>query len=1295
MADFNRGMVLISDVTENGFDASQDWQLSASLESFAYDYAMPLNEAEQAFGATEPATLDFSIRLHKSSHAKIIINNSLHTYDNIRLSFLFDPTFNKRKRVTNYKDGIVVDGYVVQTEVEFRSGKNSQGRERQTILHVRLLLRSVTHITGMNAKKVLTTTFVIDKEEGNQQKLATGDSRLRLAVYVDNDHTLDFVSVAGSKTQRISFDDRTYMASLQSLSLTKAIYRPNEIKARLFIFPLEGVMGFISREKLETVLCHKKAILTVNDNYPVCEDYFVQDVIPSYCDDGKIYVDLIIYSPDYILTTENGCRSFVGRKLSEVAKELVGSLPLPYDQGKTLEVGDMAANMKHLVYNHQEHTLPYLVQYNESIYDFLRRTTNRWGEFMYYDNGRLNFGYGGNAYHAHTLELSTPETEKKDYVKVCHAISYTDPTADKSAVDSVSSISLEAAQEFLDNMLVKDEYEEPLYRNMDNVVGDLVSYGLARRYTDEQRNLFNHRYFEDPNIGTSFNEFTEKDPMAFKTFDTETYKKVLAQELSRGRSTIQISFDTRYPAMSLGDMFKFGEKSDEYYLITEISMHLQDSRPVWKARAIRASGLRQINVDGQNRWHIDFYPPYLPSGHTRKSGLLQGTVVDADDPLRQNRVRIRFDWQDNQSTPTPWLLVAQDGTTPGAGSHMRHYKGEQVLVGFIGGNVERPYVIGAIQQELPVKENWDSPIDAILRTPHGQRIQMSDGTGAGLTAFRTAMDPAVRAMQNLVPGRNLLGTSHIWKDKDNPENKRFEGNVEISDHYHIYQIKCSTSDRQVSINSPWGHTDFKAFTGINITAPNGDIRISGKNVTIEASNNLRLISGTNIKKKQCVPEDWSKSFSGSIAAQAAAKVLLSFDEKGAIDFAMLRHICDRFIKPVEGVLEIQSNQFLKLEADGASTGYPMAEYKMNKVDAMADLKEEQWYQMGPAIAELISQSWIFMMNWFRHYKIKFDTAIYAKEEFDKYVRELKHWSEIGNNEDLMNLDGTRICNLYGDLKDRLFSSEKLTEADMGFMDDLVGVDKDAKTTNSRARKLKEHDYILKHRNWLRDHILMCAHDMQTRIQGLRKWQFSTEKINKDDIYWMGLHPNLPENYLDVVKQAFSEEKCASKSELYQIMTHLDGLDLTDDKYKKPAKFHEPETAVRLTALKHLVALNLLEELGFKARKNNEVVTISSLVESEDDLVKNWNKTASYIVYEYPANEKKENSVRKRKVCEQDVWGNAKSGQILISSGKTYAIGKEIKAVSNTTQDLLKTEHLVEKLSSPIEKAMEVGAISNL
>ena len=88
-----------------------------------------------------------------------------------------------------------------------------------------------------------------------------------------------------------------------------------------------------------------------------------------------------------------------------------------------------------------------------------------------------------------------------------------------------------------------------------------------------------------------------------------------------------------------------------------------------------------------------FFPPLLETGHVRKSGLQHAVVTNTSDPLRANRVRVKFDWQDtdkDDKEDSPWLLFAQSAATDEAGIHGRHYKNEKVLVDFINGNIERP-----------------------------------------------------------------------------------------------------------------------------------------------------------------------------------------------------------------------------------------------------------------------------------------------------------------------------------------------------------------------------------------------------------------------------------------------------------------------------------------------------------------------------------------------------------------------------------------------------------------------------
>ena len=127
---------------------------------------------------------------------------------------------------------------------------------------------------------------------------------------------------------------------------------------------------------------------------------------------------LRIFSLDKMLTLKQTSRSFVGKKLgSDILEKEVAKYALPYDSSKNL--GCNITIMKRLKYESLnvskkddkkdekkdgtkdtkkeakivEHIFPYLVQYNESFYDLLARTTNRWGEFMYYEDGKLQIGY--------------------------------------------------------------------------------------------------------------------------------------------------------------------------------------------------------------------------------------------------------------------------------------------------------------------------------------------------------------------------------------------------------------------------------------------------------------------------------------------------------------------------------------------------------------------------------------------------------------------------------------------------------------------------------------------------------------------------------------------------------------------------------------------------------------------------------------------------------------------------------------------------------------------------------------
>ena len=231
-------------------------------------------------------------------------------------------------------------------------------------------------------------------------------------------------------------------------------------------------------------------------------------------------------------------------------------------------------------------------------------------------------------------------------------------------------------------------------------------------------------------------------------------------------------------------------------------------------------------------------------------------TIEYDDPEKKLGIK-----DVSKELSSPWLSFASNHQGhPNVG---KHYEGNPVMVGFEDGNVERPYIMGGLGDEGGRPNQ-----DVVISSPGEHLLTLTDGTGQGIQAFLAgAFSPLFKNFTSFVP--NLIPA--IKWDK----NKYFEGGFELTDRYGMYKISGSTDGRNVSIASNWGDVKINAFTGISISAPNGDVKISGKNVTIEAGNNLKLVSGTNVNYKL-----WkSKDTKGGTAAQLLLEVTAQVTKK--------------------------------------------------------------------------------------------------------------------------------------------------------------------------------------------------------------------------------------------------------------------------------------------------------------------------------------------------------------------------------------------------------------------------------
>lgn len=123
------------------------------------------------------------------------------------------------------------------------------------------------------------------------------------------------------------------------------------------------------------------------------------------------------------------------------------------------------------------------------------------------------------------------------------------------------------------------------------------------------------------------------------------------------------------------------------------------------------------------------------TGDNRIFGVVVGQVVDNYDQDRKGRVCVTVPTRDRNANELKWARVAM----PSSGSSWGHFflpeVGDQVLLVFEQGNIEKPYVIGCIPKDndriLTQSADQDNQFKKIV-TRHGNTIYFEDNkTGDG------------------------------------------------------------------------------------------------------------------------------------------------------------------------------------------------------------------------------------------------------------------------------------------------------------------------------------------------------------------------------------------------------------------------------------------------------------------------------------------------------------------------------------------------------------------------------------
>jgi uncharacterized protein involved in type VI secretion and phage assembly len=124
-------------------------------------------------------------------------------------------------------------------------------------------------------------------------------------------------------------------------------------------------------------------------------------------------------------------------------------------------------------------------------------------------------------------------------------------------------------------------------------------------------------------------------------------------------------------------------------------------------------------------------PPHGNNEPGRFYGVVVGIVTNNQDPNNMARVRVKFPWlsDDHESW---WARIAVPMAGSGRGSYFLPEVDDEVLVAFEHGNVQSPYVIGALWngKDAPPTTNRDGKNNIRLihsRSGHLVRLDDTDG----------------------------------------------------------------------------------------------------------------------------------------------------------------------------------------------------------------------------------------------------------------------------------------------------------------------------------------------------------------------------------------------------------------------------------------------------------------------------------------------------------------------------------------------------------------------------------------
>ena len=383
------------------------------------------------------------------------------------------------------------------------------------------------------------------------------------------------------------------------------------------------------------------------------------------------------FSPSYLLTDGLQRRTFVQRPLADIFQQVLHPYP-----GNVLS---------HRLQPQHTAPLPFVVQYDETNFDFLSRLATEYGEWFYYDGATLCLG-------------APPAGAEQEFVADGAYNTFTFGMAVKPVKAQFYEYNYQKNEQF---------HSSTSAQQVPGIQGHpFGGFALAQSeqlFTDEL-----HLSAETLIAGLS-----ELNAEA-KQFKANAAAELVTLEGSSDNPALLVGGVIRVSGEGLGSRHLTAESFGQYRLLR--LTHQVDAQGNYRNQFAAVPYFVHV-------------PPPLP-GYAAPAGQPElAEVIDEADPQQLGRLRVRYYWPvaRPQDAETDWLRLLTPYSGHGKGYLMKPEVGSQVLVAYQGGLAEQPFVLGNLFHAHNPQGAKYSPAQNNLKgiqTAGGNKLVMSEVAGA-------------------------------------------------------------------------------------------------------------------------------------------------------------------------------------------------------------------------------------------------------------------------------------------------------------------------------------------------------------------------------------------------------------------------------------------------------------------------------------------------------------------------------------------------------------------------------------